>query len=418
MNRYFTKREVIAGLSSFFTLAYLLLLYPQIMSEGGFDFGATLVAQIITLAASSIFLALYAGFPGVIAPGLSVVAYLVYSAIQKQGVLPSQALGIVFWSGLFVFLLSVFKIRQKILLHLPNAIKYSAIAGIGLFLICIGLKNLSLLFPMNTESLFSPPTAIAAAGLLLFYLLYRRKIDSAFILTILSCWFLGIIFGQAHWKGFAALPPSISPSLLSLDLSVILQPPLWGALLSVLLISLFDSSASLTALARLNHQITPQGKIERVDQIVIPDGLGSMLAGLLGATSLSFTLESSSGIKAGGRTGATSIVASAACLIGLFLFPLLSSIPLFATTPALIAIGFFMAREIKEISWRDWTEAVPALLTLLAIPLTFSIYLGFAAGFVSYAAIKALTGKFKEVHPLCWGLALIFAAHLIWTYKL
>lgn len=405
---------MIAGLSTFFTLAYLLLLYPQIMSEGGFDFGASLVAQILTLAATTFFLALYADFPAVLAPGLSVVAYLVYSAIQKQGLLPSQALGIVFWAGLIIFILSVFKIRQKLLLNLPNSIKFSAIAGIGLFLIAVGLKNLSLLFPFRPDNLFQMPTAISLFGLLFFFFLHQRKINSAFILTILACWFLGMIANLSHWNGFAALPPSLDPSFWILDFRVIFEPNLWGTLLSVFLISLFDSSASLTALARLNDQLDSNGKIKGVDQIVIPDGIGSMLGGILGATSLTFTLESSSGIKAGGRKGAAAMIAASACLIGLFLFPLLSSIPLFATTPALVAIGIFMAKEAKEIQWKDWSEAIPAALTLGIIPLTFSIYKGFAFGFVSYTLIKALTGKFKEVHPLCWGLSILFAIHLIW----
>jgi len=413
----FTKREWIAGFSTFFTLAYLLLLYPQIMSEGGFDFGASLVAFIITLFISTLFLALYANFPAVLASGLSVVAFLVFSAIQKQGLLPAQALGIVFWSGLIVFIISALKWRQKILLNLPQSIKFAAISGIGLFLICIGLKNLKILFPtpdllFDLHQVFTIPTAIASFGLFLFWVLHRKQVDSAFLLSILTCWFIGMLFNLTNWKGFAAFPPTIRPSFFLLDFSVILNPALWGTLLSVFLISLFDATASLTALARLNKQIDPHGKISRIDQIVIPDGLGSLLAALLGATSLSFTLESSSGIKAGGRTGKTAIIAAIACLLGLFLFPLISSIPIFATTPALVAIGIFMAMECKEISWRDWTEAVPAFLILITIPATFSIYRGFAFGFISYVFLKLITGKFRQIHPVSWALAIIFAIHL------
>lgn len=415
------RKEILAGLSTFFTLAYLLLLYPQLMSAGGFDFGASLVAMVLTLFVSTLFLAFYAHFPVVLASGLSVVSYIIFSAIPMQGILPMEALGAVFWAGLIVFLLSAFKVRQKILLHLPPAIKCSAIGGIGLFLICIALKNLHILFPhpgkiVDISQVLSIPTGITALGLVLLWMLHQRQISSAFLLSIFACWLLGASLGFVHWQGFAALPPSLSPSFLQLDLLSTLHPKFWGVLLSILLISLFDSSGSLTALARLIRR--SDGPIERIDRIVIPDGLGSMLAALLGATSLSFTLESSSGIHAGGRRGLTAIVAAFACLIALFLVPLLSSIPFFASAPALIAIGVSMVLSIKEINWKEWTDAAPALITLVTIPVTFSIYNGFAYGFVSYAISKTISGKFREVHPITWGLALVFTGHLAWTLSI
>ncbi|MDE3046167.1 MAG: NCS2 family permease [Verrucomicrobiota bacterium] len=409
------RKEFLAGLSTFFTLAYLLLLYPQLMSEGGFDFGATLVAMILSLFVSTLFLAFYADFPAVLASGISVVSYLVFTAIPMQGVLPMQALGIVFWAGFIVFLLSAFKLRQKILRHLPPVLKFSAIGGIGLFLICIALKNLGLLSPepaLHLDHALTPATGIVAFGLLFLWLLQRRHVSSAFLFSILACWLFGLLLGLTSWKGFAAWPPSPAPSFLQLDLLAPLHPKLWTVLLSVLLISLFDSSGSLTALSRLANKIDKQGHIERLDRIVIPDGLGSMFASLLGATSQTFTLESSSGIQVGGRHGLTAIVAACACLLGLFFVPLLSSIPFFATAPALITIGFSMLLTAKEITWRNWTEALPAFITLATIPLTFSIYNGFAYGFISYAVVKTISGRYREVHTITWILALLFTAHL------
>jgi AGZA family xanthine/uracil permease-like MFS transporter len=403
------RKELVAGLSTFFTMAYLLLLYPKILSEGGIDFGSALTATILTIFLSTLFLALYAHFPAVLAPGLSIGPYLVYSVILKQHATWQSALGMVFWVGLALLLLSIFKVRQKILLHLPPTIKAAAIAGIGLFLITVGLKDLW------TGELLTIPNAIALLGLLLFFVLHSFRISSAFLITILFCWIIAIPFGLVPYNGIAALPSPMSATLFQLDLWTPFQPAFLATMLSLLLINLFDSSASLTVLSKMAHKLDERGHIKNIDRIVIPDGIGSMAAALMGTGTLSFTLESSSGIKAGGRTGLTAITAAFCCLIALFFYPLISSIPLFATVPVLIAIGYFMTLEVKEIRWKDYSESIPALLTLIMIPATFSIYLGFALGFVSYALLKAIQGRWKEVHPVCWALALLFAAHLTWT---
>lgn len=415
----FIRKEILAGLSTFFTAAYLILLYPQILSEGGIDFGAALTATILILVLATFFLALYADFPAVLAPGLSVGPFLIYSIVQKQHATWQTALGIVFWVGLALFLLTLFRVRQKILIHLPPAIKSSAIAGIGLFLICVGLKDLDILIPktifFHFGPIFTAPNAIAFFGLILFFVLYRFGISSAFLIIIIACWILGLIFGFAAWKGFAALPSSLAPTFLQLDFWTPLKPEWIGTVISVLLIVLIDSTAALTVLAKLAHKVDENGQIKNVNKILLPDGTGSMGAALLGTGALSYTLESSSGIKAGGRTGITAITAALCTLLCLFLYPLISSIPLFATAPALIAIGIFMAAEAKEIKWRDYTESVPALFTLVTIPLLFSIFQGFVFGFISFALMKAITGRWKEVHPICWGLSIVFALHLIWT---
>jgi len=415
----FVRREILAGLSTFFTVAYLIVLYPQILRDGGIDFGAALTATILVMVLATLFLAIYANFPAVLAPGLTVGPYLIYTIIQKQHATWQTALGIVFWVGLGLFLLTQLKVRQKIIVHLPPSIKYSAIAGIGLYLICVGLKDLNIFIPQTVffhlGPLITGPNAIAFFGLILFFILHRFQISSAFLISILVCWVLGLSFGLAVWKGTFALPASLSPTFFKLDFLTPLQPEWIGALLSVLLISLIDSTAALTVLSKLAHKEDEKGYIKNINRILLPDGTGSMVAGLLGTGSLSYTLESSSGIKAGGRTGLTAIIAALCCLFCLFLYPLISSIPLFATAPALIAIGIFMAAEAKAVKWRDPTESIPALLTLVTIPLMFNIFQGFVFGFISFVLLKAITGRWKEVHPICWGLGIVFALHLIWT---
>lgn len=407
------RKELLAGFSTFFTVAYLIVLYPKILSEGGIDFGSALTATILTIVLSTIFLALYADFPALLAPGLSVGPFLVYSVILKQHATWYIALGLVFWAGLIIFLLSLFKVRQKILFHLPSSIKSAAIGGIGLFLICVGLKDLGI----GNDQIATISNGIALFGLALFFTLYYHfKINSAFIVTILACWILAVPFDLVTWHGFAALPSPLTPTLFQLDLTSSIRFEWLGTLLSITLICLFDTSAALTVLSKLSHKVDEKGRIKNIDQIVIPDGIGSMLGALLGTGTLTFTLESSAGIKAGGRTKITAITAALCCLVGLFFYPLISSIPLFATVPVIIAIGIFMTLEIKSIQWRNYTDSIPALITLFTIPITFSIYLGFAFGFVSYCLLKALKGEWKEVHPVCWILAIIFAAHLSYGF--
>lgn len=402
------RREFLAGLSTFFTVSYLILLYPSFLNAGGIDLGSAITATILTIVISTLFLALYSDFPAILVPGLSVGPFLVYSVILKQGASWQTALGIVFWAGIAIFLLTIFKVRQKILLNLPAAIKSAAIAGIGLFLICVGLKDLG--FPH--DHFFNIPIALSLFGLALFFTLHYFQITTAFLITILACWILAFPFGLASFNGIVAFPSSIAPTFLKLNFSLGFE---WmGTLLTVILIALFDTSASLTVLSKLAHKLDEKGRIKNIDKILIPDGLGSVLAGLLGTGTLTFALESSAGIKAGGRHKWTALAAAAACLIGLFFHPLISSIPLFATTPALLAIGIFMTMEIRSIQWKSITESIPALVTLFTIPIAFSIYRGFAFGFISYALLKALKGEWREVHPVSWALAIIFAAHLSW----
>lgn len=404
-------KEILAGLSTFFTAAYLLILYPQIFSAGGMDAGSALTASILTIVISTLFLGLYSNFPVLLAPGLSAAVFLVYSAILVEHISWQTALGIVFWSGLILFLLTVFNIRRQILHHLPSSIKAGAVAAIGLFLIAVALKNLHVF----EGELFNTQNSIVIFGLMIFSFLHRLKIASAFLLTILSCWLIAIPLDLVHPNGIVAWPPSLAPTLFQLDFISPFYPESLGPMLSVILICLFDTSASIAALAKLAGKIDKKSQVKNIDKILIPDGPSSMVGALLGATTLSFTLESSSGIKAGGRGKVTAITAALCCLLGLFFYPLISTIPLFAATPVIIAIGFFMLQSARDIQWKKPVEWIPALLILIITPLTFSIYQGFASGIIAYTVLKALFGEWREVHPVFWTLDILFGAHLIWT---
>ncbi|OGN64679.1 MAG: hypothetical protein A3E80_00290 [Chlamydiae bacterium RIFCSPHIGHO2_12_FULL_49_9] len=413
------KRELIPGLSSFFTIAYLLLLYPQILSEGGVDFGSALTATILTLFLSTLLLALYGNFPFVLAPGLSVVVYLVYSLLMKQQAPWPTALGIVFWAGVTLFLLSVFKVRQKILFHLPPSIRSAAIGGIGLFLIFVAFKGLGAIvqdptYFFRVGNFFTLQNGVALFGLILLLFLYRLQVGASFLIAILSCWGISLALNLSSWQGFIGSPAPLT-SFFQIDFLAPFQFKWIGGLITVLLISLFDTTAAITVLSKLSGKLDASGRIQGIDRMVLPDGIGSLIGAVLGTGTVAFLLECSTGIKAGGKTGWTAMIAATLSLVCIFLYPLISSIPFFAVAPALIAVGLLMAQELKEVFWKDFTEAIPALFVAITIPLTFSVYLGFASGFISYVFLKTVSGRAKEVHPVSWGLSLLFALHSLFT---
>jgi adenine/guanine/hypoxanthine permease len=391
--------EILAGLSTFFTMSYILILLPELLSAGGFEFGAALTATAVTLACSTLFLACYAHFPMVVGPGIGIAAFLMFSVVDKHIATLAQVLGLVFWGGVIVFLLSITGLRQKILHQIPRALKKAAPVGIGLFFIVIGAKQIAA--AGREEQL------IALFGIILFILLYFRVPRFAFILPILVCWGLALQLNVVEWQGLFSLPPALTP--IQLDLAAMIHPELWGSFLSLLLIVLFDAGAALTALARL----LSWDPIPRLHRALLPDGIGSMLGALLGTTSCTFYAESGSGIRAGGRGGIVGGTVACCTLLVLFFYPALSSIPLFAAAPALIGLGGLLASDQEWFAWRDLSEWIPFLVTALTMPLFFNIYLGFAFGFMSYVIIKLLMGRYREIRGVVWGLAVVFSIQLL-----
>ena len=395
------SHEIIAGLTTFFTMSYVLILLPKILSAGGLDFGTALAATVLTLAFATLLLAFSADYPMVIGPGVGIAAFLIYSIVGKEATI-DQVLGLVFWAGLIEFLLSITGLRQKILIQIPDALKRASKVGIGLFFIIVGIKQL--LGPIGMEGL-----AIGIVGILFFALFHRFAPRFAYVFPILICWMLSLFFNLSEWKGLISLPRA--PHLISLDLLTITQPELWGILLSTLLIALFDAGAGLSALSHLLGWKSPP----KFNRALLPDGLGSMLGAFLGTTSSTFYAESSSGIRAGGRTGIVGCTAAICALFALFFYPALSSIPLFATAPTLVGLGSLLALDREWLEWRKWCEWIPFCVTALAMPIFFNIYLGFALGFISYVLVHVLSGRRREIHPVVWGLAAIFVIHLSLT---
>lgn len=410
--------EILAGLSTFFAIAYLFALAPQLLSLAGIKFGSGLTATILAIAIATLFFSLYANAPIALGPGLSVMTYLVFTA--KEAFPWPELLGLVFWAGLLQFLLSIFGWRQKILLAIPTPLRHAAAAGLGLFFIAIGFKQIGMI--EITNGIYSLGTfgtsgqLIALIGLALFALLHRLHFPGSCLIPVLFCWLAALFFGEAEWLGLFSLPPTLQPTLFKLSFSTVLQPQSWIILLTILLIAIFDAGATLHALSRQLGWLKPNGTIRNLNKAVIPDGIASMAAALLGTTSCSLYAESSIGIHARGRTRIAGCTIALFSLSALFLYPALASIPLFATAPILFGIGGLLACHLKEIDWKNLPEAISFLITAFAMPLFFSIYWGFALGFIAYVLLKTAARKAKEIHPIVWGLSALFAAHLIYSF--
>lgn len=412
-----TYKEILAGFSTFLTILYLFILYPQLLCAGGIDLGAAFSATVLITAISTLFMGVYGKSPIALGPGLGAGAFLVYSLAIGQHLPWSTILGFVFWSGLAIFLISIFKQRQRLINNLPQALRIGTIAGIGLFLVCIGLKELHIISQdpqtfWRFEGMGGPAHIISIMSLVLLIVLYHRGIAGCYILSILFGWFVGFGWGLFPLQGFfSSTPPSIFPISMNVDLGGALQWSMLGNLLALFLINIFDTSATLPMLSFEAEMVDEKGHFRHLDKQVLTDGPGSMVGSLFGVGIVSFLIESLAGIKAGGRTGLTSIIVAVCSLAALFFFPFISSIPMFATAPVLIMLGFIMASEIRRLKWNDFTDLVPALLAFVAIPLTFSIYVGFALGFISFTILKALRGQSKQVHPICWVITLFFLYH-------
>jgi AGZA family xanthine/uracil permease-like MFS transporter len=411
------KIETLAGLSTFVTMAYVLVINATILSEAGMDFGAVMVATILSTVFATLMMGLLTNFPMAIAPGMGVSAYFTFSIVLKQGKTWQQALGAVCIAALILLILNLFKVRQKILTEIPFTLRRAITAGIGLFLICIGLKQTGILMQGKNIVVLGPfllvESLLTLLGLAVIIVLERFRVRSAYILSILLNWGVALLLGFVKFEGIVALPPTLCPTFLKLDFSHLFQLDFLGILFSIFLVTLLDSSAGLITLAHLGGFVDKRGRIVKAQRALFPDAVGSMLGAVLGTGSLAIHLESAAGIKTGGRTGFVAFVVSLCFLACLFLYPFISTIPHFASAPVLIAIGWLMFKDLFTISWKKWEEMIPALLTVIIMPLTLSIYRGFVVGFISYSLLKLLRGKIKEVHPLCWILSLLFLIHMI-----
>jgi adenine/guanine/hypoxanthine permease len=412
-NNTTVRTEVVAGVTTFLTMAYIIFVNPMILSEAGMDRGAVFVATCLAAAFGSALMGLLANYPIALAPGMGLNAYFTYSVVLGAGYSWQVALGAVFISGIIFLILSVLPVREWIINSIPHSLKMAISAGIGLFLGIIALQNAGIIADhpvtlVTLGDLQAPTTLLAVLGFFVMVALDRLQVPGAIIIAILATAAVGIVLGLSEFSGIADLPPSLAPTFLQMDLAGAFELGLFAIVTTFLFVDFFDNTGTLIGVAHRAGLISKDGRIPRLGRVLISDSSAAMAGAALGTSTTTSYIESAAGVKAGGRTGLTAVVVAILFLAALFFAPLATSIPGYATAPALLFVACLMTRGLTELDWEDVTEYAPAVVTALAMPLTFSIAHGIAFGFVSYAAIKILTGRFREVSPAVLVLAIAF----------
>lgn len=407
------RTEVMAGITTFLTMGYITFVNPAILADAGMDFGAVFVATCVAAAIGTLVMGLYANYPIALAPGMGLNAFFTYGVVLGMGHSWQTALGAVFLSGIIFIILSVLPVREWIINSIPKTLKMAISAGIGLFLAIIALKNAGIVVdnPATLVALGDLKTAaplLALAGFVLMVALDFRKVPGAVIIGILVVTAAGVLLGVSEWKGLASLPPDPTPTLFQLDIAGALELGLLTVVFTFLMVDLFDTAGTLIGLAHRAGMLDAQGHLPRLRGALLADSTATVAGSLLGTSTTTSYIESAAGIKAGGRTGLTAVTVAALFLLCLFFSPLAQTVPAYATAPALLFVACLMARGLTELDWEDATEYAPAVITAIAMPLTFSIANGIGIGFIVYALIKIVSGKFTDCPPAVLVIAGLF----------
>lgn len=417
------RTELLAGLTTFLTMSYIVIVNPAILSLAGMDLGAVFVATCIAAAIGCFVMGLFANYPIALAPGMGLNAYFTFSVVKGMGVPWQVALAAVFVSGLIFIAFSFFKVREMLVNALPMSLKMAVAAGIGLFLALIALKSAGIIVASEAtlvkmgevyileNGIKTPnyPVLLAVGGLLLIIALDYFRVRGAIIISIFTVTALAAMLGLTTVEGVFAPVPSLAPTFMQMDFSGLLNGSLLAVVFVFFLVDLFDSTGTLVGVAH-RAGLLENGKLPRLKRALFADSTAIVAGAALGTSSTTPYIESASGVAAGGRTGLTAVTAGVLLLACLFLFPLAKAVPAFATAPALIYIGVQMMRSVTEIDWDDITEAAPAFVTMVFMPFTYSIADGIAAGFIAYAAVKLLCRRHRDVPPMVWVVAVCWMA--------
>lgn len=405
--------ELLAGLATFLTMAYITIVNPLTLSTDGtgMEFDAVFTATIIAAVVGTLIMGLWANWPVALAPGMGLNAYFTYTVILGDGYSYQQALAAVFVAGVVFIILSVSPARKYIINSIPKSMKLGIGAGIGLFLAIIGLQNAGIIVDnpatlVGLGDVTSWPVLLAGLGFIIMAVLSNRKIPGAIVIGILVIAVIAWIIGEAELQGVAGSVPSPSHAF-QLDFSVILTAGFIGVAFAFLFVDFLDTAGTLTSIANLTGRVGEDGEVEDIDRTLLADSSATVVGALAGTSNTTSYIESGAGIKEGGRTGLTAVTVAVLFAACLFFAPLAQSVPAFATAPALIFIATYFLRNIKDIDWDDISEYVPATLAAIIMPLTYSIAYGIAIGFVSYVLIKALSGKGRSLNYASIGVAVV-----------
>jgi len=411
------RTEIIAGLTTFLTAAYIVFVNPNILANTGMDKGALITVTCVVAGLSSILMGLWANAPIMMAPGMGLNAFFAFALVLGQGVAWQQALGVVFVSGVIFLILTFLGIREKIVKAIPPSLRIATSVGIGLFIAFIGMQGLGLIVRNDAVLVglgtMNKTVLLGLVGLLLIVILEIKKIKGSILIGILATALAGMALKLSPFPGgLMAMPPSMAPIAFKLDIMGALKVSLWANIFSFMFVDLFDSLGTLLAVCR-EADLEKDGDIKDLPRMLSADAVATVFGAILGTSTTTSYIESASGVAEGGRTGMTAVTTGVLFILAAFFTPVIGAVQAYATAPALIVVGIFMMRGIGQINFYDFEEGVPAFLTLILMPLTYSIAQGLVFGFIAYALIKVLVGKVKDLDPILIIIAALCLVSLL-----
>ena len=412
------KSEILAGITTFITMAYIIFVNPQMMAASGMDIGASFVGTCIAASIACIAMGVYANWPVGLAPGMGLNAFFTYTVVGEMGYSWEVALGAVFLAGILFFIMSVTPLRQWMLESIPFNLRIAMGAGVGLFIGIIGLKSGGIITSneatlLSMGDLTKPETLLAMVSFLVIAVLSIRKIPGAIVIGIFLVTSIALAFNLIKFNGIVSSPPSLMPVLLKLDISQAFDLAMISIIMSFLFVNLFDTAGTLVGVANQAKLINADGDIDNLDRALKADSSSSTVGSLFGCSPVTSYVESSAGIEAGGRTGLTAVTVGILFLLAIFFAPLATMIPAYATSGALIYVAILMLSSMEKLNWSDLSDLLPALIIIVMMPLTFSIANGIALGFLSYVIIKIFSGQFRAISSGAWFLTIIFLSKFI-----
>lgn len=411
-NKTTVRQELLAGLTTFMTMAYVVVVNPRILSEAGMPVDGVLFATCISAALATLVMGLWANYPIALAPGMSLNAYFTYSIVIQRGVPWQTALGVVLLSGILFLILTLTNVREQIVNGIPDCLKHGTAAGIGLFIAFVGFRNAGIIVanPSTFVALgktSDPQVILAAVGVVLIAILMARRVGSAILLGIVIITLVGIPLKVSHWPAHLLSWPHPSGTLFKLDVRSAFKLGLGDLVFVFFFVDLFDNVGTLVGVCEQGGFLR-DGVLPRASRALLADAFGTIAGALTGTSTVTSYIESAAGVAAGARTGLGNLMIAALFVGAMFCAPIVSAIPSYATAPALILVGALMCGEVAKVKWSDYTESVPAFLTVIGTPLTFSIATGLSLGLLSFTFLKLFTGKYKEISPLIWVLSVLF----------
>lgn len=415
------KTEIIAGITTFFTMVYIVFVNPSILGVAGMDTQVVFVTTCLIAAFGTIAMGLFSNLPIALAPAMGLNAFFAFVVVQKLGFSWQVGMGTIFWGSVGLFILTVLQVRYWFMSAIPLGLRVGIAAGIGLFIALIGFKNMGVVVAnpatlVALGELHDPKVLMGILGFFIIVVLAAKNVHSGVLISIVAVTALALIFDpDVKFNGVMSMPPSLDAVVGQVDIAGALDTALLGIIFSFMLVNLFDSSGTLIAVTDKAGIADKQGKFPKMKQALYVDSVSAMAGSYMGTSAISTYIESGSGVSVGGRTGLTAVTVGVLFLLTIFFSPLASVVPAYATAGALVFVGILMASSLIEVQWDDLTEATPAFITTAMMPFTYSITEGIAFGFISYCVMKAFTGRIKEINPAVAVVSLLFVIKFVWV---